>query len=150
MRNITESLRLLCLIWKSLQGIWPSWFNDFSPNQLSWLFIFIFFIFFMLQGLLPHFFISQNKASLCPYNKKPTSLCSLKQHDFILTQTLVGGLCSSLITRLKGTWLPWQTNHVKGPCLICQRETALEGFGPTNEYSGFEVSYVCSELIGQK
>ena len=70
-------------------------------------------------------FISQDKAMLCSCNRKPEILYGLRQQDLFLTQTLVGGLCPSLISGLPGSWLP-----------------CLEGFGPTSEYSGLEGSHL--------
>lgn len=79
------------------------------------------------------FFISQDKASLCSYNRKLEILCDLRQQDLFLIQTV--GRRASPIT---ATWLP-------GSWLPC-----LEDFGPSSEYSGFDVSFVCLQLIGQK
>lgn len=65
-------------------------------------------------------------------NKKHTSPHGLKQQDLFLTQALVGGLCSSPVPWLMGSWLPLQTNQIKVSWLPCQSEMFLEGFGPAS------------------
>lgn len=72
-----------------------------------------------------------------PVTRNPHVFRGLKQ-DLALTQALEARLCSSLIHALTSAWLP------------CQRETALEGFGPATECSAFGASYISSQLIGQK
>lgn len=94
----------------------------------------------MLQTLLAHVVFSsvRIKASLCSYYGKSEILCSLKQQDLLLTEVLLGGFAHR--------WIP----GLPGSCLPCRRAAALGGFGLANGCSGLEVSFICSQLIGQK
>lgn len=91
------------------------------------------FFFFATNVVTSPFFTSQDKASLCSCNRKLEILCGLRQQDLFLTQVVGRRALPITATWLPGSWLP-----------------CLEDFGLSSEYSGFDVSFICSQLIGQK
>lgn len=62
--------------------------------------------FFATNIVASLFFISQDKASLCSYNRKLEILCGLRQQDLFLTQIVGRRALPITATWPPGSWLP--------------------------------------------